>query len=683
MFGVVGPHDDLTASTIALTSTLYYLPQVAYGSQGNFLTTTSDYPFFARVIPAYHSEGFALASIVRLYGWKNVGIIFASDDYGVGTTDRFRLNLPEDVSVTYVQFTPGDQELDAQMQVLRNANVRVIVMLPSSAADGRQIFLEAYRYHLVGEQFIWFGGSFVSDSSFFYDSVAEETAEIPKSLARGLIAVKLTGGHGPRFEEFLDRWEQLDPRVYSGAGKRSIPLYAPFAYDAMELLVRTFASGNFSTVEQFLLQTRLTQFVGLTGPILLSDNYDRLAIFDIVNLHRTEEGDHGFVTVGRFSESDEIATPGAGVVFTYQPQFATGSTQVPDVEVRPSVKYWSCKDNVFRTDETGKIRLDAPGPDAELLADFYHCDLFIDCYNFSDETYECESSNWLALFVVFGILTGIMILFALVMLCFTIAFGYIRPLQRVLSASLPFLIIIILSIIVGFSSIYAWFGQPHPVACGFQPWLLGLPVVCMVAALTAKNIRIWRIFRSPLKRQKISDKQVLAVWLLMVIPAIFILFLWTLISTPTATLEERDGHEHYVCQTGGFTGPPGGIVFFAIFVAYVVLLLIFGAIVSFLTRKVPSMFNESRLIAISIYNLVILAGIIIPVYFVLQYFNPFVAWIIRTLAILYGFSATLVLMFVPKVWGVYRDGFQNASNRQVISSTDSQTSDSPGMYSSK
>merc|ERR1711862_963113 len=146
--------------------------------------------------------------------------------------------------------------------------------------------------------------------------------------------------------------------------------------------------------------------------------------------------------------------------------------------------------------------------------------------------------------------------------------------------------------------------------------------------------RIILIFKNPLKRTTISDQMVLL--LFMVIPAVFILFLWTLISTPTTILEEVDGQQHYVCDTGGFTGPPGGYIFFGIFVAYTLIILLIGAVIAFFTRKIPSLFNESKLITISIYNLVLLAVIIIPVYFVLLTFNPFVAWIIRSLVILYG-----------------------------------------------
>eukprot|EP00012_Vannella_robusta_P006619 CAMPEP_0206197558 /NCGR_PEP_ID=MMETSP0166-20121206/9121_1 /ASSEMBLY_ACC=CAM_ASM_000260 /TAXON_ID=95228 /ORGANISM="Vannella robusta, Strain DIVA3 518/3/11/1/6" /LENGTH=1037 /DNA_ID=CAMNT_0053615259 /DNA_START=260 /DNA_END=3371 /DNA_ORIENTATION=- len=655
MFGIIGCHDDVTSSSVALSSGLFFFPQISYGSRGNFLSSSDDYPFFARVIPPFASEGIAISDLIMNYGWENVAVIFTADDYGTGTTAAFRSNLSDDMKVTIAQFTPGDTSLDPQMEVLRNSLARIIVMLPGSVEDARTILKEAYRYHMIGDDFIWFGGSFVSESNLFYNSTSEETDKLVKGISKGLIATKLKGAYGEPYENFLDLWETLNPLQFSGAGKRSIPLFAPYAYDATELFIRTFLTGDFISLDEFITVMANASFTGLTGPIQLNDNSDRLGIFDIVNLRDTNEGDKGWVRVGTWFEAQRDSSL-RGFEFDYKIRFHSGSTQVPDVEVRPAVEYWSCSDHEMKVDETGKIRLDTPGPDAENLADFYHCDTFIDCENFSDESSDGCISNYLVLFIVFGVLTGICVLITVLFIPFVILFGIIMPRMRIRTASTVFLLIILCSIIVGFISIFAWFGQAHKVSCAFQPWLLGLSVNSMIAALFAKNTRIYRIFRSPLKRKAIPDSQVVAVWLIMILPAIFILGLWTLISTPTAILKERGDEQHWVCETGGFTGPPGGLIFFIIFVSYSGLMLLAGAIISFLARKVPSMFNESQLIAISIYNLVILSVIIIPIFFVLQDFNPFVGWIIRSIAILYGFFATLCLLFVPKIWGLLKDG---------------------------
>ena len=182
----------------------------------------------------------------------------------------------------------------------------------------------------------------------------------------------------------------------------------------------------------------------------------------------------------------------------------------------------------------------------------------------------------------------------------------------------------------------------------------------MISALCVKNFRIWRIFRSELKLQQIKDIELLVLWLVCMIPAVFILVLWTIVSTPTADVQERNGEDHYVCTTGGFTEEPGDYVFFALLTAYGTILLLLGAILSIVIRKVPSLFNESKLLAISIYNLAFLCVVIIPVFLVVHPFNPYIAWILRSTAIVYAFTATMVLQFAFPVFRIIiTDRFQD------------------------
>merc|ERR1712137_747666 len=303
-------------------------------------------------------------------------------------------------------------------------------------------------------------------------------------------------------------------------------------------------------------------------------------------------------------------------------------------------------------DETGyQVKLHTPGSGHfDDIDSQYICDYFIDCPNLSDES-KC-GANYTALFIAFGIITGLLILVTCCLLPFVLVFGFLVPRRRVKASSPTFLIILILSCLLGYISEFSWYGRPHPVACGFRPWLLGLAVVSLISALSAKTWRLWRIFKKAYKKERISDLQLLVLYAIMVLPAIVILIVWTIVSTPTAAVEEQHDRDHYVCTTGGFTGKPGGMIFFFILVGYEGFILLVAAFLSIVTRNVPSFFNESKLIVISIYNLGFLAAVVIPVVIVLNSINPFASWVIRSLAVLYAFTATLFLQFASKVIGV-------------------------------
>merc|ERR1712224_947547 len=140
---------------------------------------------------------------------------------------------------------------------------------------------------------------------------------------------------------------------------------------------------------------------------------------------------------------------------------------------------------------------------------------------------------------------------------------------------------------------------------------------------------------------------------------------------------EVSGQDHYICRSDGFTWEGGGYAFFGLLVGYGCLVLLIGVVLSIITRKVPSLFNESKLLAISIYNIGFLSIIGIPVVMILQEENPFVAWILRTCAILYAFTATMILQFAAPLIGIiFIDKCKNVKsfNQTGIRNTSSSSS---------
>jgi hypothetical protein len=96
------------------------------------------------------------------------------------------------------------------------------------------------------------------------------------------------------------------------------------------------------------------------------------------------------------------------------------------------------------------------------------------------------------------------------------------------------------------------------------------------------------------------ELEFLVYFLVVFLIPIVIIIIWTIISTPEAALEEHQDEDHWVCTTGGFTGEPGGIVFFFVLVGYFGFLLLLSFILLFLNRKTPYRFMDSRLMFIAV-----------------------------------------------------------------------------------
>ena len=645
-------------ATVALTT--YDMISVGPLASSTKLSDREKYPYFSRTIPDDKFESQAIISILNyLYNssglkqYKEIGVLGSSSSYSTSSCSNLIKEAPNnDVTIkTYQSFLSNSGQFSIELNALKNSGVRVIVSI-LEPVDMGLILDSVDQYELVGEFYIWICGIGCTTSILSPGGIPKEHRI---ANAQGLMGISLLSPNdtNPVYAKLNSTWQTLDSAFlakYPYPSGTSCYLYDSYYFLAASIQNHVMEDGfsidgKLKNRTKFLETIRNTKLEGTTGWITLDDIGNRAAVYDIFNVL---PGKTVFSTVGNWNAS-------TGILSLYQPfTFYNGSTIIPDIDIRPPFNYWSCDDKEKQSDLTGKtINVKIPGADNPSNIDIdYYCDSFIDCENLSDESTDGCKSNYLTVFIIYGILAIILIAIAILFLIFTILFGMLFPRRVVRSASPFFLLITILSCIIGYISIFTWFGKPQKVACGFQPWLLGLSFLSMISSLCAKNFRIWRIFKSPFDRKVITDLELFVFWGLLIIPGLIILIVWTIVATPNAVIMNVDGEDHLVCESDGFTGPVGGIVFFFIFLVYCAFLLIFSGFISIVTRSVPSLFNESKLIAISIYNLVFLAVVVIPVVIVLNRIDPFASWIIRTTAILYAFTATLWIQFAPKVVGV-------------------------------
>lgn len=645
-----------------LTSTgqagsVYHMAQLSSLATSSMLSDKIKYPYVSRICAADTLTSGGIAALLQLLhdnygrGWDKVAILSSSEAYALSMASSLigRLKGTGIEVSTYQQFIPLISDVDVQVREIKRSGARVIVVFTLGKYD--LVLREAMKQGLIDNEHAWFVGPSISGTTDYY-KLPEGTYDydILESVRGQIGCGDYVARTGPAYDHLRALW------IGSGRSERDISTFVVQSFDMGYAVALSVAQaldegllvedGPQPDPEEWSRIIRGLEFEGASGYVEFTPDGDRVTPTALVNFSPEARE---WTLVGHWTDEGGLVLEKDHPIIWHD-----NTTNVPDLDIRPPLTYWSCTDAKKKEDPTGKtVHIHKPDRDgADNISEHYHCDDFLDCDNLSDESHHCDS-NYTAVFIAFGILTGILILISCCLIPFVIVFGYVIRRKRVRASSPPFLILVCLSCIVGFVSTFAWYGKPHPVACGFQPWLLGLSVVSLISALSAKTWRLWRLFGVKVKRGAvISDLYLLILYLVMVLPALIILIVWTIVSTPTAKLEERSGEDHYVCTTGGFTGKPGGLVFFFVLVGYETVVLLFAAFLTIVTRNVPSFFNESKLIAISIYNLGFLAAVVIPVFMVLQEYNPYAAWIIRTLAILYAFAATLFLQFVPKIFGM-------------------------------
>ncbi len=285
VFGLVGAASSGVSMAIAAKAEAAKVPQISYSSTNADLSDKTEYPYFLRVVPPDSVQGVALANIVNEFGWDTVATLSTSDDYGQGGIDVFKTAAADNgiTIATAQEFAQGASDVKTQLQTIIDSGAKIIV-LNMIVADAVTVFSQAAAVGITPEDgFAWVGSDGPTQTVVF------ENSTDAKAAMQGMIGTAPNRGSGALFEAFLDDWEAADPNVYAGAGDREPNTYATFAYDAVYAFARAahnmILAGEDPTDGALLLkELAALEFTGATGPISFDSNYDRLGVYDILNL---------------------------------------------------------------------------------------------------------------------------------------------------------------------------------------------------------------------------------------------------------------------------------------------------------------------------------------------------------------------------------------------------------------
>ncbi|XP_022091351.1 uncharacterized protein LOC110979652 isoform X2 [Acanthaster planci] len=203
------------------------------------------------------------------------------------------------------------------------------------------------------------------------------------------------------------------------------------------------------------------------------------------------------------------------------------------------------------------------------------------------------------------------------------------------------------------------------IMCYVKTWILSIGFVLAFGAMFSKTWRVHRVaaFKTP-KRRIVTDRQLFVMVFVLLLVDVIILIMWQVIDPvklQSEDLYQQDDPEipnriiqpfiRY-CSCDTLTYWLGALY------GYKGLLLIFGTFLAWETRKVsiPGL-NDSKLIGVSVYNVVILCVIGAAVSTVINS-NPEALFVFVSCIILFCTSITLIVVFVPKIIAVvkYPDG---------------------------
>eukprot|EP00004_Rigifila_ramosa_P000129 TRINITY_DN1013_c0_g1_i5.p1 TRINITY_DN1013_c0_g1~~TRINITY_DN1013_c0_g1_i5.p1 ORF type:complete len:1822 (+),score=426.08 TRINITY_DN1013_c0_g1_i5:3366-8831(+) len=270
------------------------------------------------------------------------------------------------------------------------------------------------------------------------------------------------------------------------------------------------------------------------------------------------------------------------------------------------------------------------------------------------------------------------ILTIIVMIVVVVVMGVIfwfRKIPTILSASPLFCGLICIGALLGCVGILTFIDKPTDNRCLARVWIPSLAFQLVYSNLFAKTWRVYRIFNSSLESVSIPNRELLLKVFVLVVIEFPVLIGWS-VSDPPRPVITPGNPAVWECASRD-SGP-----FVGVLLAFKFVLLVGAAVLSWRTRSVSSMFNESKHIAFSIYNLLFVSILVVPMVaflpqgseagFILQSTGALIV-IVATLGALFG--TRLLALFSETKHKLWKRAYGDDSFRQFSSATQPQRAD--------
>jgi len=276
-------------------------------------------------------------------------------------------------------------------------------------------------------------------------------------------------------------------------------------------------------------------------------------------------------------------------------------------------------------------------------------------------THYCLKANRIskATQIVIPIVAGVCIVFALVVL---IWFAYYRNKAAIRKSSVLFCILTTIGAIFLFVGAIMWVFVTNGT-CVLRVWLLIIGFVLCYGSIFVKEYRLWRIFdETDITRPvRVSDGLLLKVVFGALAIELIIALAW-FIYTPFMSREIINLQSEEIAYLCTSTKTPA---FFWVIFALNMLILLVGCILAWLARNVPANFNEAKQILFCIYNVTLIAIIVITLSMVFRKTSEAVALTVA-IGLIFSSLITLLFLFIPKIRHVAnKDAVRRSINKEI------------------
>ncbi|XP_038046775.1 metabotropic glutamate receptor-like [Patiria miniata] len=668
LIGVVGTSRSSTSVVASKATNIYDVPMISGFATSDELSDKDHFPNFLRTSPPDKQQARAIIDVLLHFDWRYVGMIYSLDTYGIhGTQELLTLAEQQGICVAFsvsVRKAATVSEIKESVRKIEEFDkARVVVMFGGNGGYEGMYFIlqEFYRANpgrnlvLIGsdsfENFEKYGLHEMSQGSLFF---ALNIFGIPgfEGYFHGLSS---TNNSNPWYQEYLDAW--MDETGCAGPQQCPIPVsnrsssvyHAVYAFAfALDSMLQSRCDSDASAVcltsegfdrREFLAHLLNVTFRGVDGGRFHFDEKGdpdgtyTVSSFRGRSYYKVGQWDSRSLNGHLSIDVDDILWPdGMGkppgslcieecklgqIVVPLEKKCCWGCKECPINAVVDGSSCRPCDEEFWPNEDRSQCRMITPS--------------------------KVDITDAAMVMVIILCVLGLgLSLLSLVGLLHYRNHPLIKATSRELST------LTLLGTLLAWMSVAVYLAQPMAASCAAGEAMISLCFTLTYGPTLLKVNRIFRIFQSSKKSTKRpalvrpKDQLILATVLIALQVVVVIVSISVSPSRPKYLIPRppRDYIEVYCDFGSGFIAS----------CVYNLLLILVCCYYAFKTRKVPSNYNESKFIAVSVYSTLVLCLAAVPVYTTAVAVLQKVATL--CMALLLNAILTVVCVYLPKLYAV-------------------------------
>ncbi|XP_063834866.1 gamma-aminobutyric acid type B receptor subunit 2 [Ostrinia nubilalis] len=626
LFGAACTH---VTDPIAKASKHWHLTQLSYADTHPMFTKEA-FPNFFRIVPSENAFNLPRIRLLQHFNWTRVGTIYQNEPRYALAHNRLLADL--DSNGFLIEETQSfATEVRTALSKLKEKDVRIILGNFNETWAVR-IFCEAYKLEMYGRAYTWLLLGTYSSKWWMRRAPCSKrdlSTALDTTILTDLLPLSTTGEmtvSGITAKDYQVEYDRRRGLEYSR--------FHGYTYDgiwAMALAIQTVAQRvklkyKEKTVQDFRYRDKEWEqlfldalsnvtFEGVTGPVRFYDNERKASI-----LLKQFQGDQvGEVKVGEYCAERDHLDLTSGEPFKW-------------VGKNPP------KDRTLRLIEHTQVNITIYSVlvSCSILGILLATGFLAMNIHYRNQRYIKMSSPHLNNLIIVGCM-------------------------------LTYLSVVFLGLDSSLSSIAAF-----PYICTARAWLLMAGFSLAFGAMFSKTWRVHSIFTDvKLNKKVIKDYQLFMVVGVLLAIDLAIMTTWQISDPFYRATKQMEPYPHpssediVIVQENEYCQSERMTIFIGIIYAYKGLLLVFGAFLAWETRHVsiPAL-NDSKHIGLSVYNVLIMCIMGAAIALVLSDHKD-ALFVLIAIFIIFCTTATLCLVFVPKLLELRRNGQPGAAPSRI------------------